>query len=216
MDSEREKENGRRKRARLTAGEKIYHTGRKNWNIPKHLARFTFSPHNPSPPASSSSTSTSTFPPPPLTITVSPYSPPTAPPFFTCTILPVSYFPFSFPLSTSWGSLLGLDPHLVQPALPTGPEDEPELCGSEDWKRSLPVLRSKAARLVWIDLRQPSVAAEGRTGEEGEGEGEGDALLRKDGSRSGEENWWPGVGRWRLGIWCQEGELTLGEAEILG
>lgn len=80
------------------------------------------------------------------------------------------------------------------------------------------MLRSKAARLVWIDLRQPPVAAEGRRGEEGEGEGEeeGDALLGRSGVRSEEENWWPGGRRWRLGVWCQEGELTLGEAEILG
>lgn len=67
---------------------------------------------------------------------------------------------------------------------------------------------------MWIDLRQPSIAAEGRRGEEGEGEG--DALLGRVGSKSEEENWWPGVGRWRLGIWAQEGELTLDEAEILG
>lgn len=74
------------------------------------------------------------------------------------------------------------------------------------------MLRSRAARAVWVDLRQP--IKEGRG--EGEGEGEGDALLGGGGNRSEEGNWWPGGGRWRLGIWCQEGELTLGEAEILG
>lgn len=79
------------------------------------------------------------------------------------------------------------------------------------------MLRSKAARLVWFDLRQPSVAAEGMRGEEGEeGQEEGDALLGRGGIKNDEENWWPGGRRWRLGIWCQEGELTLGEAEILG
>lgn len=77
-------------------------------------------------------------------------------------------------------------------------------------------MRSKTARVVWIDLRQPSVAAEGIRGEEGEGEGEGDALLGRGGSKSGEENWWPGGRRWRLGIWCKDGELTLDEAEVLG
>lgn len=74
------------------------------------------------------------------------------------------------------------------------------------------MLRSRAARVVWFDLKQP--VKEGRG--EGEGEGEGDALLGGGENRSEEENWWPGGGRWRLGIWCQEGELTLGEAEILG
>lgn len=75
------------------------------------------------------------------------------------------------------------------------------------------MLRSRAARVVWIDLRQP--VKEGRGESEGEGEGEGDALLR-GGENKSEENWWPGGGRWRLGIWCQEAKLTLGEAEILG
>lgn len=74
------------------------------------------------------------------------------------------------------------------------------------------MLRSRAARVVWIDLRQP--VKEGRG--EGEGEGEGDALLRSGENKSEGENWWPGGGRWRLGIWCQEAKLTLGEAEILG
>lgn len=74
------------------------------------------------------------------------------------------------------------------------------------------MLRSRTARVVWIDLRQP--VKEGRV--EGEGEGEGDALLQGGENKSDEENWWPGGGRWRLGIWCQEAKLTLGEAEILG
>lgn len=76
------------------------------------------------------------------------------------------------------------------------------------------MLKSRAARVVWIDLRQP--VREGRGEGEGEGEGEGDALLRGGENKSEEDNWWPGGGRWRLGIWCQEAELTLGEAEILG
>lgn len=80
------------------------------------------------------------------------------------------------------------------------------------------MLRTRAARVVWIDLRQPLVAAGGRRedteGDEGD-EGEGDALLGKRGNKNEEENWWPGGGRWRLGIWCQDGELTLGEAEVL-
>lgn len=76
------------------------------------------------------------------------------------------------------------------------------------------MLGSRAARVVWIDLRQP--VREGRAEGEGEGEGERDALLRGGENKSEEENWWPGGGRWRLGIWCQEAKLTLGEAEILG
>lgn len=76
------------------------------------------------------------------------------------------------------------------------------------------MLDSRAARVVWFDLRQP--VREGREGVEGMGEGEGDALLRGGENKSEEENWWPGGGRWRLGIWCQEAKLVLGEAEILG
>lgn len=84
------------------------------------------------------------------------------------------------------------------------------------------MLGRKADRVVWIDLRQPvgegmgEGEGEGEGKDEGEDEGEGDALLRGGENKSEEENWWPGGGRWRLGIWCQEAKLTLGEAEILG
>lgn len=76
------------------------------------------------------------------------------------------------------------------------------------------MLDSRAARLVWFDLRQP--VREGREEVEGEGEGEEDALLQGGENKGEEDNWWPGGGRWRLGIWCQEAKLALGEAEILG
>ncbi len=106
---------------------------------------------------------------------------------------------------------------MVQPPLPQG--EQPELCGTEDWKKSKPVLYSKKTRLVWVDLRQPEVGEEeeeeGREGD-GEGEGEGDALLVKKGEKRAHENWWPGLKRWHIGLWFEDATLTLGEPEILG
>ena len=67
-------------------------------------------------------------------------------------------------------------------------------------------MKSRKARAVWVDMRQPPY--EGRM-DAGAGEGETDALLRK----KREENWWPGMRRWHLGLWCDEAVLELGEPE---
>ena len=46
-----------------------------------------------------------------------------------------------------------------------------------------------------------------------------DSLLSKKGPRKavkmldGVDNWWPGLGRWRIGLWLDDAVLTLGEPE---
>ena len=57
-----------------------------------------------------------------------------------------------------------------------------------------------------IDMKQPS---EGQK-TDGHGESEGDALLAK----TGNENWWPGLRRWNLGLYVPDGKLELGEPEV--
>ena len=64
--------------------------------------------------------------------------------------------------------------------------------------RIAPVLRSKKCRIVWLDMKQPS-----RTDVSGAGQAEVD------------DHWWPGMGRWRLGMSCEDAVLELGEPEIL-
>ena len=54
---------------------------------------------------------------------------------------------------------------------------------------------------------------------EGPGDSETDSLLsnRSQGKAvnvlEGVDNWWPGLGRWRIGLWLDDAVLTLGEAE---
>lgn len=176
--------------------------GRRNWNIPKHLARFSFTPAD----ASKSS---------PIKVEVYRAIPGSSPPsfstqpFFSATIHPISYLPV-FPMSSSWLSYLGISTSILQPPLPTG--DPTDLVvGTTDWKRSLPVLTSKRAKMVWIDLKQPDEDRE--YGEAAVGREEGDVLLKRKGKDR--ENWWPGMGRWHLGVVCEDATLKLGEPAIL-
>lgn len=56
-------------------------------------------------------------------------------------------------------------------------------------------------------MKQPDNGAK----DTGSGEGEGDALLAKKGN----ENWWPGLRRWHLGMYCPDATLELGEPQIV-
>lgn len=54
---------------------------------------------------------------------------------------------------------------------------------------------------------------------EGPGDSEAESLLSRKGPGKavkvleGVDNWWPGLGRWRIGLWLDDAVLTLGEAE---
>ena len=125
-------------------------------------------------------------------------------PFFTATIQPINYVP-SFPFSSTWVGYLGLSTHLLQPPLPAG--DPADLVvKTEGWRRSYPSLRCSKAKLVWFDMRQPG---EGQK-TNGQGQSEGDALLAK----TENENWWPGLRRWNLGLYLPNSTLELGEPEF--
>lgn len=97
-----------------------------------------------------------------------------------------------------------MDTSIIQPPLPQG--KAPELCGTEDWKKSRPVLGSRKARLVWIDMKQPSSKLEAPS----EGHEEEDTLLQREPK---DENWWPGLRRWHIGLWFENATLDLGEPE---
>lgn len=113
-------------------------------------------------------------------------------------------------MSSSWLSYLGISSLILQPPLPEGdPADV--VVGSTDWKRSNPILKSKHAKMVWIDMKQHD--GDEHNSEAAVGHEEGAKLLKTKGK--GYENWWPGMRRWQLGVICEDATLDLGEPEII-
>ncbi|KAL9098179.1 MAG: hypothetical protein Q9163_006111 [Psora crenata] len=161
--------------------------GRMNWNIPKHLARFEFTHMNPKSPL-------------PLKIEV--FDPSSSHPFFTSTVHPTSYTP-AFPFSSNWLRYLGLPTQFLQPPLPTGTPPEVEV-GTKTWLRGQPTIESKKCKVIWWDMRQPPEDRQVAN----PGENEGGTLVK------GENNWWPGMGRWRLGMVCDEATLEIGKWDV--
>lgn len=177
--------------------------GRKNWNIPKHLARFEFRD----------------LPGKGVEIKVFPNdiegsetdAAPSSRPFFEARYTPISYLP-SFPVSTLWLKYVGMDLRVVQPPLPEGNGSQGELPGTDTWCLALPVQYSKKASLGWFDLKQDAGTKEEVT--------ERDALSQEDGSgrvkvkeNAISEHWWPGFGRWKLGVKMEDATIELGEGE---
>ena len=81
----------------------------------------------------------------------------------------------------------------MQPPLPQGEGEFKDVeVGTKEWKACNPVLKSQSTRMCWIDLEQEGVDVEER-------------MVRG--------NWWPGLGRWRVGMWLENATLTLGEPE---
>ncbi|RFU36332.1 hypothetical protein B7463_g60, partial [Scytalidium lignicola] len=197
MKTER-RSNLRLTRIYVSTRESCYN-GRKNWNIPKHLARFSFK----------------TLPDNSVHISIHPYdtgsSPnevaPAAIPFFSAVYKPIRYSP-NFAMSTRWLSFLGIDGHLVQPPLPAGEGGghQGELPSTERWCKSLPLEYSSKTSVGWWDFRRPKGNEE-------------DALLQNEDAiasteQSSEyENWWPGIGGWRLGTKMEDTviEFDVGE-----
>ena len=123
----------------------VIHVGRRNWNIPKHLARFVFS---------------NLSNPPRLRVQVFPPDPAITIPFFTATFQPFRWAP-SFPFSSKVSPYLGLNVTLVQPPLPASEKaGQEEICGTERWARMLPLIECKSARLTWVDVEQPDGESE--------------------------------------------------------
>jgi hypothetical protein len=173
------------------------YNGRLNWNIPKHLARFSFSA--PIVPSGSS---------PPSSLTVRVFPPGStdgdgAPPFFACTLMPWRWVP-RLPVNSSY---VPLSLMLVQPPCPEPvgrrtaaafevelaepidsyatslKNEEALLVGTERWC-GIDVKASGWGRGCWVEILPDE-------GEEGEG---------------GEGRWWPkGVKSWSVGAWMEDG-----------
>ncbi|KAM7184704.1 hypothetical protein V8F20_012105 [Naviculisporaceae sp. PSN 640] len=195
--------------------------GRRNWNIPKHLASFSWTESSPSP--GIIITKIKVYP----HDTTVPYDPsestPSTVPFFQCTLQTVKYIP-SFPFRSTWLRPFGygLDMTLVQPPVPdaTSKTNEGELAGSAAYKPDNPndnantngqnggegndgrwvmvddfYQASDKTSLVWVDMRQHEQIETQRSAEDAE----------KD-----EENFWPGMGKWIIGVKLEDGVIELG------
>lgn len=70
--------------------------------------------------------------------------------------------------------------------------------------------------MVWWDMSQDQTEMEGGHNE-GSGISESDSLLAESAPSKSKydanNNWWPGLGRWRIGLWLEDAVLELGEAE---
>jgi hypothetical protein len=169
------------------------YNGRKNWNIPKHVARFEFTglagsaeqqrllPGNE--PEQQSA----------FRVDVFRDNPSTERPFFSATLTPVRIPLPYIPFSSTWLTTLGINPPLLQPPLPQG--GSPEECGTRSWKRSVAKLSGHKSSAMWCDISLP------REGERGR------AFLPADAGK-----WWA---KWMIALKMEDAILEIGEPEVL-
>ncbi|KAI0594088.1 hypothetical protein F4775DRAFT_460198 [Biscogniauxia sp. FL1348] len=145
-----EEEDGRRKRksnARITriyvSQKQTCWNGRKNWNIPKHLARFEWED------LQDGSAAVKVFP--NDTTGDAAESRASDKPLLEAKFQSIQFTP-KFPLSLAWLKYVGIDATLVQPPLPEGHGSQNELPGTERWCKIVPVQSTKRAMLVWGDV----------------------------------------------------------------
>ncbi|KAI0146714.1 hypothetical protein BJ166DRAFT_69809 [Pestalotiopsis sp. NC0098] len=155
--------------------------GRKNWNIPKHLARFDFQD------LSDGSTKIRVYP--HDTSSHPSEAQPSNVPFFQATVKPFRWAP-AFPFSASWLGYAGIDIALVQPPLPQGNGSQDELPGTDKWCKTIPAQSSRDTSLAWIDLDQRDESG----------------LLHGQ-----NENFWPNLGRWQLGVKMDNCDIDFSE-----
>ncbi|KXJ96056.1 hypothetical protein Micbo1qcDRAFT_158236 [Microdochium bolleyi] len=177
--------------------------GRTNWNIPKHLARFTFTTN----PADNSTTvevfphDTTASSATPAPSSVSTESQPSTVPFFRATFYPQRFVP-SFPFSLSWFTNFGLDIGIVQPPLPENKDAaQGEIPGTDRWCKINPNQSTRRATIGWIDMQQKPDGVSGSSGS---------AQTTTSGQVEGCENFWPGMGRWQLAVKMEDAEIDFG------
>ena len=181
------------------------YNGRLNWNIPKHLARFTFS----APPTLQGQS-------PPSALTVRVFPPGTqdgdgVDPFFAATIKPWQWVP-AIPVSTKY---IPMSLALVQPPIPEpqgqqqaakeaidGPHTDPYdldpkkglavLVGTERWRGFDISASSPRARGCWVEVHEG--------GDEDRG-----------GDEEGEIFFPSRLGTWRVGAWMEEVDWKIGD-----
>ncbi|KAF1985275.1 hypothetical protein K402DRAFT_455246 [Aulographum hederae CBS 113979] len=171
--------------------------GRNNWNIPKHLARFSFT-------TTPDATTVKVFP---------PHQSSKA--FFEVEISAFKYLP-AVPISTNWFKYVGIETRLAQPPLPASEasgdgrevtEDERTsgeayLCGTKEWRVATPEVSGKGA-CCWVTQQN---------GEGPDAHGETTPLLSAgtsdQTSTKVENEWWPNYAPWKIGVWIEDGRVS--------
>lgn len=178
------------------------YNGRLNWNIPKHLARFSFSA-----PTTAAGAS------PPQSLSVRIFPPGTSDgdgvsPFFACVLTPWRWVP-AIPVNTAY---VPLGMMMAQPPCPepagrltaagfeadlstaidpydiSAKNEEAVLVGTERWCGVEVKARSKA-RGCWVEILPE----------------------KEDGDESREKSFWPkGVRPWSVGAWMEDGTFDFG------
>jgi len=208
------KERGKKKKTsritRIYVDQKVStYNGRINWNIPKHLARFSFERL-----ASPDRLKVQVFPP-----SSSPTITETDKPFFSATLQPFTYVP-AIPFSTNILPWFGVDGTLTQPPLlPQGDEGEdlaPELrAGSEEWLQVKPVVECRKMKGCWVDYAQPtshsSSSAEPLPGN-GDSHSNGGHAEAEEVQNQG---WFPTLHPLKVGVWMEGAELNFGKPDVL-
>lgn len=116
-------------------------------------------------------------------------------PFFQASFKTIPFVP-GFPLSTAWSRYLGMDFTLVQPPVPQGASSE-AVVGTERWCEVLTTQATRHAHVGWFDLSQK----------------DGKEKLPSSSSSSSSlfENFWPGLGRWHLGVRMDDATVVIPE-----
>ncbi|KXJ94858.1 hypothetical protein Micbo1qcDRAFT_221324 [Microdochium bolleyi] len=171
--------------------------GRKNWNIPKHLARFDWTstpnggesvkiyPYDTSPSYAASLDGQETGP--------------SEKPFFSMTFAPT--IPISVPFTTDVFGWLGMQAAtLGHPPVPQGKGLYDELVGTDFWAHTVFGLKGSKASLGLMDLKQ---------GNEDEVAGTGRNAV-------GDENYpnfWPGLPRWNAALKLTGATISFSDPE---
>jgi hypothetical protein len=171
----------------ILALEKLTERKQPDWNIPKHLASFDW--HH----AADGTTTVKVFPHDISGSSAEAAASPT--PFFQGSFKPIPYVP-SFPISTNLLKYVGLDATLAQPPLPEGPQaSQGELPGTDRWCAIVPGQSTRRATVGWFDVQQENGGQDGSRDE-----------------KTGHANFWPGLGRWHIGVRMENSDIDFPEA----
>jgi hypothetical protein len=102
-----------------------------------------------------------------------------------------------------------MDLTIAQPPLPLGANNKPLLPGTDRWCALLPLEYSSKTSFGWWNLKP------GRPTEEDPLLAGAESGFDEDGSHGneGKQEWWPGLGKWRIGLRMEEATVEFPEGE---